>query len=150
MANLQSQIDILAKAVVNEHVRVTDIETGINKDISTINENMGGIEFKVNNSVNSIDVDGPDTFDLKTIDEISKTNYFIDANGKISQITEQHSNTEAINETVAVINHMSGGSSTHINKVKNISGDNKEIYAVNFIGTTQNCHNNNVRIQVIS
>ena len=35
MANLQSQIDILAKAVVNEHVRVTNLQTVSVSDVTS-------------------------------------------------------------------------------------------------------------------
>ena len=48
MANLQSQIDILAKAVVNEHVRVSKLQSVSVSDVtSTVPVyNMGGVEIK--------------------------------------------------------------------------------------------------------
>ena len=44
MANLQSQIDILAKAVVNEHIRVNNLQTVNVSDVTSkvVVYNMGG------------------------------------------------------------------------------------------------------------
>ena len=44
MANLQSQIDILAKAVVNEHVRVSNLQSVSVVDVTSTVPiyNMGG------------------------------------------------------------------------------------------------------------
>ena len=274
MANLQSQIDILAKAVVNEHISITNAEgkidnmevyvneridgvemsmnqeiddmneriDNVNGRIDDMNERIDGVEIGVNASVNLIEgYGGNGTNTFKTIDgqntniqgyklnglnivyttnedantpqqlkynvenigifshqdkdqpengwaelnvydpyntldviglnvehivgvtktdggiqEVITNDYFIDATGKISKIDKDNTKSDAITEVEKIIKHMSenkdkyGEVKTHVNKVKDSNGNNQEIYAVNFIGTTEDCRDNNVQIQIIS
>ena len=223
MANLQSQIDILAKAIVNEHVRVDDSviyitngsESTMNLTYVTGNENDdkpiirgyegNGIILQYNNNNNGVGhvaykdenvglhdpkiynngnsnysliaiYDPDNSFDLMGLSvenlnegknpetnetEITKNEYFIDVNGKITkvdQVDKKQLIENAINlidsaaatENSSLTSEEKDNINTHINITKDTTGKKQNVFAINRIGFTQNCHQNNILIEEVS
>lgn len=216
MANLQSQIDILAKAIVNEHVRVDDAVVSIRGNsegtfalnhmvdaadkpniqgfngngttlmysnhtsqyVNHFYERVGLYEEDVKDDEdpnlpktrllsiydpdNSFDLIGLSVENLNESKDPESTNtivtrneYFIDANGKITKVDSISNNKiNLIQKAVNTIKSAEGilnpdeKIDTHINTTRDYSNGTKHrVYAINRIGFTHNCHGNNVLIE---
>lgn len=224
MANLQSQIDILAKAIVNEHVRVDNSVVSITNgsentfDLNYIIERadgdpnpptiqgymtngiilryendgsrVGHVTYKdecvglydpkiYNNGDSNYSLmaiyDPDNSFDLVGLSvenlnegknpetgnpEITKNEYFIDVNGKITKVNPANKK-RTIEDGIKLIDSAFGATSTldqeekdkintHVNITKDKSGNKQYVFAINRIGVTQNCHQNNILIEEVT